>query len=60
VKYFFGFVFGAAFTVLFALVMWPMLGPALLTPCPMPTKLGACLWGLLGGLRCALEMRRVR
>jgi hypothetical protein len=59
-KYFFGFVFGTAASAFFALVMWPLLGPALLTPCPMPTTLGAWLWGLLGGLRCMLAMRNVR
>lgn len=48
--FFFGCV-GAAAAGFFAAVLWPWMGPLLLTPCPLPTTAGVWVWVALGTLR---------
>lgn len=49
-KYFFGFMIGAALWFFGAAVLWPWLGPMLVNPCPISTTAGCWVSAFCGGL----------
>lgn len=50
-RFFFGFMIGAAVAGLCAAVLWPWWGPLVVSPCPIATNFGCWFTAFCGGLR---------